>query len=42
VVIEFSSLEKAKEWYHSEEYRMAKTLRDGAAVASFYAIAGIE
>jgi uncharacterized protein (DUF1330 family) len=40
VVIKFESLEKAKAWYYSDEYQTAKILRNGAAIASFYAIAG--
>ena len=40
VIIEFPSLEKAKEWYHSEEYRKVKELRKGAAVGSLIAIEG--
>ncbi len=41
VILEFSSLEKAKEWYHSKEYGEAKKKREGAATASFIAIEGI-
>jgi uncharacterized protein (DUF1330 family) len=41
VVIEFPSLEMAKNWYNSIEYQNAKKLREGAAEASFYAISGI-
>ena len=40
VIIEFPSLEKAKEWYHSKEYRKVKELRKGAAVGSLIAIEG--
>ncbi len=40
VLIEFPSLEKAKEWYHSNEYRQVKSLREGAAIGSLIAIAG--
>jgi uncharacterized protein (DUF1330 family) len=40
VVIEFPTLQIAKEWYKSDEYQNAKKLREGAAIASFYAIAG--
>ena len=40
VVIEFESLDRAKAWYYSNEYQKAKTLREGAATASFYAISG--
>ncbi len=41
VLIEFASLEKAKEWYHSREYGEAKKKREGAATASFIAIEGV-
>ena len=41
VMLEFSSLEKAEEWYHSKEYGEAKKKREGAATASFIAIEGI-
>ena len=40
VIIEFPSLEKAKEWYHSEEYQKVKALREGAAIGSLIAIEG--
>ena len=42
VLIEFPSLEKAKEFYDSPEYGEAKSLRQGAATASFIAVNGIE
>lgn len=41
VLIEFPSLERAKEWYHSREYSEAKKKREGAAAASFIAIEGV-
>jgi len=40
VVVEFPSLEKAKEFYYSKEYTEAKKLREGAATASFLLIDG--
>ena len=40
VIIEFPSLEKAKEWYHSAEYQTIKELREGAAVGTLIAIEG--
>ena len=40
VIIEFPSLEKAKEWYRSEEYQRIKPLREGAATGSLIAIEG--
>lgn len=40
VLIEFPSLEKAKAWYNSPEYREIKVLREGAATGSIVAIEG--
>jgi uncharacterized protein (DUF1330 family) len=40
VLIEFPSLQKAREWYDSEEYRRIKPLRAGAATASIIAVDG--
>jgi uncharacterized protein (DUF1330 family) len=40
VVIEFPSLERAREFYDSEEYIAARGLRAEAAVASLVAVAG--
>ncbi len=41
VILEFPSLEKAKEFFHSDEYAEAKKLRVGAAKAQFLAIDGV-
>ena len=41
VLIEFPSLEKAKEFYNSKEYGEAKKLREGAATASLIALDGV-
>jgi len=41
VVLEFPSLEKAKEFYYSEEYQSAKKLREGAATVLSIAVAGV-
>jgi len=41
VLLEFPSLERAVEWYNSEEYQAAKQLREGAAEASFIVTAGL-
>ena len=41
VLVEFPSLEKAQEFYHSPEYGAAKKLREGAATASFIALEGV-
>jgi len=40
VVIEFPSLERAKEFFGSEEYSKVKKLRQGAAKGQFLAIEG--
>jgi uncharacterized protein (DUF1330 family) len=41
VVVEFPDLEKAKEFYYSQDYTDAKTLREGAALAQFVAVEGV-
>jgi uncharacterized protein (DUF1330 family) len=41
VLIEFPSLERAKEWYHSKEYGEAKKKREGSATASLIAVEGV-
>jgi len=41
VIIEFPTLQKAKDWYYSEEYQQIKTLRKGAAIGSLIAIDGV-
>ncbi len=41
VLIEFPSLSAAEDFYHSEEYRQTKILREGAATAQFFAIDGV-
>lgn len=40
VIIEFPSLQKAEEWYYSEEYQEIKSLREGSAVGSLFAVEG--
>lgn len=40
VVVEFPSLEIAKQWYHSEEYQAAKSVRQNAAEGVFIAVEG--
>ena len=42
VVVEFPDLAKAKEFYYSPEYNEAKKIREGAALAQFVAISGVE
>lgn len=41
VILEFPDFTAAKAFFQSEEYREAKKLREGAAVAQFYAIDGV-
>ena len=41
VTLEFPSLQKAKEWYHSDQYQAAKQIRAGAASAHFVAVDGV-
>ncbi len=40
VIIEFPTLERAKEFFHSEEYSQVKKLREGAATGQFIVIDG--
>jgi uncharacterized protein (DUF1330 family) len=40
VIIEFPSLEKAREWYCSKEYQQIKCLREGAATGLLIAVDG--
>ena len=42
VVVEFPDLKKAREFYHSPEYTEARKIREGAALAQFIAVEGIE
>ena len=42
VLIEFPSLEKAKEFYYSQEYQKAKKIREGAALGQFLALDGVD
>jgi uncharacterized protein (DUF1330 family) len=41
VVIEFPTLERAQEFFHSPEYTRVKQLRTGASVGQFLAVDGI-
>jgi uncharacterized protein (DUF1330 family) len=41
VVLEFPSLEKARQWYNSDEYQAARKLRASAAKAEFIAVDGV-
>ncbi len=40
VVLEFSSVERAKRWYFSDEYRPAKAIRQRTAVSSVVIVEG--
>jgi len=40
-LLEFPSLERAKEFYHSEEYQAVRHLREGAAEVSIIAVQGV-
>jgi len=42
VVIEFPSLQRAQEFFHSPEYTKVKQLRLGASVGQFLAVQGLE
>ncbi len=41
VVLEFQTIERAKEWWASEEYRGPKALRQSASVASLIVVEGV-
>ena len=41
VVMEFPSMEKARAWYESEEYRRAREARTGAAKMNMYVVEGL-
>mgnify|MGYP001385514152 CR=1 FL=1 len=41
VVIQFATIDKAKEFYYSPEYRQAKKFRDGAAIGEMIVVEGI-
>lgn len=42
VVLEFPSLVRAKEWWHSPEYSEAKAIRQGAATTKMILVEGVE
>ncbi len=42
VIVEFPSLERAKEFYHSPEYTEIRALRAEAAVGEFIALDGVD
>ena len=41
VIIEFESVERAKEWWASEEYRAAKMLRQRTSTGSLVVVEGV-
>ena len=41
VVLEFPSMEQARRWYDSEQYRQARELREGAARLRMVAVQGV-
>jgi len=41
VILQFPSVDKAKEFYHSPEYQEARKLREGAAVGELVVVEGI-
>ena len=42
VIIEFESVERAKEWWASEEYRAARELRQRTSTGSLIVVEGVE
>ena len=40
-VVEFPSLERAREFYNSQDYQEVKRLREGAATVSIIAVEGV-
>ncbi|MGV6873690.1 DUF1330 domain-containing protein [Pseudochelatococcus sp. B33] len=42
VVLEFDSFEQARAYYFSDEYQAAKVAREGAAVAEFVLVEGVD
>lgn len=40
-VIEFSSEERAKAWYHSDEYQSLSTIREQAIESHFHLVVGV-
>ena len=41
VILEFPTFTAAQQFFHSEEYQHAKAVREGAALAQFFAIDGV-
>lgn len=42
VVVEFPDLQRAKDFYNSADYTDARKIREGAALAQFVAVEGLE
>lgn len=42
VLLEFPSMERAREWYHSPEYQAAKAYREGGGDGMFTLIEGLQ
>ena len=42
VVAEFPSLERAQEWWHSEDYEKAKKIRQASAYTKMIIVEGVE
>ena len=40
VIVRFDSMDKARQFYHSEQYQHAKSKREGAAEAQFVLVDG--
>ena len=40
VIVRFDSIDRAREFYHSEQYQHAKSKREGAAEAQFVVVDG--
>jgi uncharacterized protein (DUF1330 family) len=41
VVMEFPTMDMARAWYQSAQYTAARAVREGAAVARMYVVAGV-
>jgi uncharacterized protein (DUF1330 family) len=42
VVLEFPTVQAAVDWYRSEEYTAIRKIREGAAKARMYVVAGVD
>jgi uncharacterized protein (DUF1330 family) len=42
VVLEFPTVQAAVDWYRSEEYTAIRKIREGAATARMYVVAGVD